>query len=64
MNKELVEVLAGWLRDSAFESIIFYDEIAEAILPHIDKKGYTIIKKDDLIKEAGLIVSEKLGVKN
>lgn len=39
----------------------FVDDLE--LLDILDKKGYVLVKKDKLIKEAGLIVSEKLGVK-
>ena len=64
MNKELVDKLADYLgetiEDGWGEDVTTQD--AKNIITFLNKQGYVIIKKDDLIKEAGLIVAEKLGV--
>ena len=57
MNKEPIKMLAGFLLDR------MQDTISKDIQTWFDIKGYAIINKDELIKEAGLIVAEKLGVK-
>ncbi len=56
MNEELVEMLAEFVfdmprRDSTDE--------AEQIIEYLQQEGYIIIKKDQLVKEAGLIVGDK-----
>ena len=57
MNKEPIKMLAGFLLDR------MQDTISKDIQTWFDIKGYAIINKDELIKEAGLIVDEKLVVK-
>ena len=57
MEKELVESLQDFLWCGVVGAAS-----SEQILEWISKQGYVVIKKDNLIKHAGLIVAKKLGV--
>jgi len=54
MDKELIEKLAELIAQAVPPEIIISD---------LEGMGYVIVKKDELIKKAGLIVSEELGIK-
>jgi len=42
---------------------IMAEHLIKRFLIYIENQGYVIVKKDELIKKAGLIVAEGLGVK-
>jgi len=40
-----------------------YREAAKLLIKGLEGRGYVIVKRAELIKKAGLIVAEELGVK-
>ena len=60
MNEEMYNKFQDWLFQDWLTSHFVTPTGIEAFLWN---NGYVIVKKEDLIKKAGLIVAEELGVK-